>query len=166
MQDIIAEIIKTEGGYVNDPEDSGGETRYGITKGTAYKYGYTGDMKNFPIAMAREIYRDRYLIPIHYDALLEIDQPVADKLADMAVNLGQKAAGRMLQRSLNSLNDSALNEDGLIGPKTLRQVKLCRRKDNLFKAINCLQGAFYIELTERRAKDRKFINGWLANRVS
>ncbi|MVO17393.1 glycosyl hydrolase 108 family protein [Parasedimentitalea huanghaiensis] len=31
MDEITAEIIKREGGYVNDPDDPGGPTKYGIT---------------------------------------------------------------------------------------------------------------------------------------
>ena len=38
---IISEIIRIEGGYVNDPSDSGGETRYGITKAVALENNYT-----------------------------------------------------------------------------------------------------------------------------
>ena len=32
FDDIIDIVIKHEGGYVNDPTDLGGETKYGITK--------------------------------------------------------------------------------------------------------------------------------------
>ena len=46
-QRVIDQIIKVEGGYVNDPSDSGGETNYGITKHVARKYGYKGSMKRF-----------------------------------------------------------------------------------------------------------------------
>jgi len=35
----------------------------------------------------------------------------------------------------------------------------------LCRALNCLQGAYYIELAERREKDERFVYGWLKNRV-
>ena len=45
---IIDEIIRKEGGYVNDPADSGGETNWGITVNRARQSGYNGDMRTMP----------------------------------------------------------------------------------------------------------------------
>ena len=45
---IIDEIIRKEGGYVNDPADSGGETNWGITVSRARQSGYNGDMRTMP----------------------------------------------------------------------------------------------------------------------
>jgi len=43
-QEIINQIIDVEGGYVNDPSGSGGETNFGITEAVARAYGYAGAM--------------------------------------------------------------------------------------------------------------------------
>ena len=59
-----------------------------------------------------------------------------------------------------------------IGPRTLAALKtyIYIRKEVgctvLYRALNALQGAFYISLVERRQKDEKYIFGWFANRVS
>jgi lysozyme family protein len=45
---IIEGILGKEGGYVNNPNDKGGPTRWGITQTTARAYGYSGDMKALP----------------------------------------------------------------------------------------------------------------------
>ena len=51
----IDAILRAEGGYVNDPQDKGGETNYGITVAVARANGYAGPMRDLPVAMARAI---------------------------------------------------------------------------------------------------------------
>ena len=51
----INEIIKVEGGVVNDPNDSGGATNFGITEQVAREYGYTNDMRDLPRVAAVRI---------------------------------------------------------------------------------------------------------------
>jgi lysozyme family protein len=61
--------------------------------------------------------------------------------------------------------------DGDIGPETLQSLQaylLFRRGEGvnvLLKALNCLQGAFYIELAEKREKDEAFVYGWIRTRI-
>ena len=58
--------------------------------------------------------------------------------------------------------------DGDVGPTTLRALRrylAVRDEETLVKALNCLQGSFYIVLSERREKDETFIYGWMKNRV-
>ena len=57
---IIDEIIRKEGGYVNDPADSGGETNWGITVNRARQSGYNGDMRTMPRSVAEQIYAEDY----------------------------------------------------------------------------------------------------------
>ena len=42
-------VLLFEGGYVNDPLDTGGETNFGITKRVAQENGYNEDMKSIPM---------------------------------------------------------------------------------------------------------------------
>ena len=49
-------ILLVEGGYSNDKNDKGGETKYGITKEIAREYGYTGNMRDLTKATAQKIY--------------------------------------------------------------------------------------------------------------
>ena len=175
---VIDNIIEVEGGYVNDPSDSGGETNYGITKRAARKYGYKGSMKDLPRSLAFEIYEKRYWDSMWLDEVQKIvSEKVVKELADTAVNMGVSIASEFLQRSLNVLNNrgqdySDLKVDGHIGVKTLNALKVFMSKRGtegesvLYRMLNCLQGAFYITLAERREKDEKFIFGWFKNRVS
>ena len=52
---VIDAILRAEGGYVNDPQDKGGETNYGITVAVARANGYTGPMRDLTVAVARDI---------------------------------------------------------------------------------------------------------------
>lgn len=170
---IISGIIKAEGGYVNDAADSGGETNFGITATAARAYGYVGDMRYLTWETAFAIYSARYWDAVRGDDLEALSPALAAEVVDSAVNMGTARAGRMLQRALNVLNQGGslypdLTVDGVVGALTVHAIDeyLHARDDGvLLKALNCLQGAFYIELAERREKDERFVYGWLRNRV-
>lgn len=166
---IINEIIRVEGGYVNDPRDSGGETNFGITVAVARANGYNGDMRDMPRSVAFDIYSAKYWDAVRGDDLVELSEAVAEEVVDTSVNMGPGRAGKFLQRALNVLTDAGLKVDGAIGPATLGALRkyMGKRDDEetLCKALNCLQGSYYIDLAERREKDRAFIYGWLKNRV-
>jgi len=174
--EIVAAIIAREGGYSNNLADSGGETMYGITAGVARANGYTGPMRDMPRATAERILAIQYCDVIALDQLEGLSVPIAAEMADTAVNMGPAVAGRFLQRALNVFNKGGtlypdLTVDGKPGARTvaaLRSFLLLRGKDGeavMLKALNCLQGARYIELAEGREKDEAFVYGWIANRV-
>lgn len=167
-QRIIDRIIDVEGGYVNDPSDSGGVTNYGVTEAVARAAGYNGSMRDMPRFVAFDIYTARYWDAVFADQIAGLSERVAEEVVDTAVNMGVGRAAKFLQRSLNVLTPAELKIDGMIGPATISELAsyLSRRDDlTLAKALNCMQGAFYIDLAERRVKDRRFIYGWLKNRV-
>jgi len=174
---VINEIIKKEGGYVNDPSDSGGETNYGITKRVARAYGFKGKMKNLTKDYAYMIYSKLYWDKLKLDDIEDWSSFIAAEMADTGVNMGTGRAARFLQRSLNVLNNKQMyyNDlvvDGQIGNKTIKALKsyfLQRGTEGetvLFNMLNALQGSFYVTLAERREKDEKFVYGWFWNRVS
>ena len=173
---IIDEIIKREGGYVNDPSDSGGETMFGVTVAVARAYGFTGAMITMPRAVAFNIYAAEYRDKLNLDLIELYSATIAEELADTAVNLGASQAAEFFQRALNALNNGGtlypdVVVDRSIGKMTLNAFSgFMKRKDGqaatiMLRALNSLQGAFYINLAERRVKDEKFLAGWLLNRV-
>lgn len=173
---IIDEIIAREGGYVNDPSDSGGETMFGITVAVARANGYTGQMRDMPRATAFNIYAAQYWDKLNLDQIEQRSAPIAEELADTAVNLGTGKAAEFFQRSLNALNNGGtlypdLVVDRSVGGGTLRAFDAFMKGRGvhaaviMLRALNSLQGAFYIDLAERRVKDEKFLAGWLLNRV-
>lgn len=171
VESIIDDVIKAEGGYANDPNDSGGETMYGITKATAKANGYTGEMKDMPRSVAVVIYRTQYVTAPGFEKVIQLSADVAAELVDTGVNMGPSWAGKFLQRSLNALNSSGLDVDGKVGPASIAALKsyLTKRGSQgetvLLRALNSLQCTRYIELTEANSKNATFIYGWIANRV-
>ena len=102
-----------------------------------------------------------------------LSERVAEEVVDSGVNMGTHRAVRFLQRSLNVLNNRGrhyadLTVDGIAGALTLSALAhflTTRNEDVLVRMLNALQGAFYVELAERREKDERFIYGWFLNRV-
>lgn len=173
---IIDEVLKAEGGYVNNPNDPGGETNHGITVKVARAYGYTGAMKDMPQSVAREIYYKIYIVEPGFDKIGMLSQIIAGELIDTGVNMGTKVAAQFLQRCLNAFNLQGsiypdLVVDGDIGNATIQALRayMTHRKADavpvLLSALNCLQGARYIEIVESRQNSENFVFGWFKNRV-
>lgn len=170
---VIDHIIEVEGGYVNDPRDSGGETMFGITVEVARKYGWTGPMNQLPRELAFKIYKEWYWDELCLDDIEKLSPGIAAELADTGVNMGVGRAAEFLQRCLNVFNNQQqyypdINVDRDIGPTTVRTFRSymeTRKESVMLKALNCLQGAFYIELAEKREKDEAWLTGWYDNRV-
>lgn len=171
------EVVGIEGKYSNDPSDSGGETMWGITKATARANGYTGPMSVMALEEAERIYKAEYWDRLGLDAIAGISPGVASEVFEQGVNMGVDRAGRNLQNALNVLNRAGsdypdLTVDGKPGPATARalyQLQFKRGPNGitaLLRALNVLQGAFYIDLATRREKDERFVMGWLLNRVA
>ena len=172
IDDAITAVITKEGGYVNDPRDAGGETKNGITIRTARANGYTGPMRDMPVALAREIYAKQYVIAPGFDKVAALSMPIAAEMVDTGANMGPNVAGRFLQRLLNALNNEGrdypeLLVDGAVGPGTLAAMKtfLAKRgtlgERRLLAALNALQGERYVALTEGRSANKAFMFGWL-----
>jgi len=171
--EILNEIIRIEGGYVKNPNDSGGETNFGITSAVARAYGYHGAMRSLPRYVAFSIYETQYWDAVQGDYLSKLSEAITEEVVDTGVNMGVNRTGLFLQRSLNVLNNREglyrdLKVDGIIGLATISALtRYLEQRDEraLVRALNCLQGAFYIELAERREKDETFVYGWFKNRI-
>lgn len=174
---IIDGIIAREGGYVDNKSDPGGATKFGITEKVARAGGYQGAMQDFPRQLAVEIYTNQYVLAPHFDLVAAISPAIAEEMIDTGVNMGTSVPGPWLQRVLNALNLSGslyqdLKVDGQIGPTTIGALKIFLKYRSIdgerviIRALNCLQGSRYIELTEARQANRTFVYGWLLNRVS
>lgn len=172
IREIIDEIIRVEGGYVDHPNDPGGATKYGITEKVARAAGYKGHMRDLPVTTAYDIYYKDYVVKPGYHRLAEIDPAVAAEVVDTGVNMGPSIAGKFLQRSLNALSGAGLAVDGAVGQRTVNALADFLRLRGqagtkvLLKMLNSLQCVRYIELTESNAKNHSFIYGWVANRVN
>lgn len=104
----LEQVLRHEGGYVHDPRDPGGETRYGISK-RSYP---AEDIKNLTLERAGEIYRRDFWDRCRCD---EMPPAIRMHLFDAAVNSGPVRAIRWLQEA------ARVERDGVIGPITIRE---------------------------------------------
>lgn len=173
----VDRLLAKEGGYSNDPNDSGKETNYGITVGVARRCRYNGLMVNLSVAEAKRIYRIEYWDKLRLDEIAAVAPKIAIELFDTGVNCGTGTAATFLQRCLNVLNRlgkdwADVKVDGDLGSQTIAaliayiNLRGPQGLTVLLTALNCLQGARYIELAERREKDETFVFGWITHRVS
>lgn len=176
IEEFIDDLIEREGGYVNDPNDSGGATKYGITKTVAYNNGFRGDMSELPLELAKEIYRKEYWFDPKFDKIAEIDESMGEMLLNFGVLAGPMTATKMLQRAINVLNRQAtdypdINCDGVLGPLTLNALRIFVGKrgsegKKVARGMLAAQFSVYlIECAERNPKNEMFQYGWQLMRV-
>lgn len=151
FQQIFDRLIGHEGGYVNDLQDPGGETNWGVTKRTAQANGYTGNMKTMTRQQAYEIYRRAFWLRYNCE---QMPDAVAYQFFDAAVNHGFGNASRMLQRAVGVL------DDGIIGKYSLEAINRNPISDTLM-VLNGERLNFYTRLKNFE----RFGKGWV-NRVA
>lgn len=103
-------VVGHEGGYVNDSQDPGGETKYGISK---RQYPHL-DIAALTFDEARQIYLIDYWNAMDCGTFAS---PVALVLFDCAVNQGVGRARKLAQIV------AGVEVDGIIGPKTRAAIK-------------------------------------------
>jgi lysozyme family protein len=170
FEKALAQTLNFEGGYSNDPQDSGGETMYGIIIAEARNYGYLGEMRELPLETAKQIYRKNYWDINHCEEISEWNEPIAFEVFDTGVNMGTRIAAQFFQMAINVMNKdgrlySDIAVDKIIGPTTLMTMrKLGSESDkrNVLKILNILQGARYLSICESHKSQEKFIRGWLS----
>lgn len=140
-------VIGHEGGYVNNPRDPGGETKFGISKRSYPAL----DIKGLTLAEAKAIYKRDF-----WDRCRCNDLPggLAFDVFDAAVNSGPGQAIRWMQRAAN------VADDGVVGPLTLAAVK---RIDP--EAIQARYSGIRLEFMTRLSGWDAFSRGW-ARRVA
>lgn len=162
VESIAAEIVRREGGYVNDPDDPGGATNHGVTLGTlkSLRADVNGDgridvsdVRALTPEKAAEIYVRHYFRGPRLDLLPE---PLQPSVFDMQVNAGANAI-RILQRLMAAFGLS-LAVDGLVGPATARTVEraLAIAPHHLVDAYGIARRNYYYSLADRRPASRKY----------
>lgn len=173
---IITTLLGVEGDYSNNPNDSGGPTRWGVTEKVARANGYIGDMKEYPLESAIDVYVRLFWKPLRGDDIVVLSPAIMQEIFDTNVNCYTGFAAKSLQRCLNVLNDRGkyypdITIDGVIGQQTITCLAayLTRRgkegEQVLLRMLNSLQGTHYITLAESREKDETFVYGWFNHRV-
>ncbi len=162
FEEIIEVVLAHEGGFVDDPDDKGGATNWGVTQAVWEDFledEFTSeDVKGFTREQAIELYEEEFWIPSQAEKL---PAEVREVYFDMCVNHGQRNAVKILQTCVNSKGGN-LEVDGGIGPNTIgacSDLKLwevqVERSGFYWNLV--FKGSFY----GKRNNQAKFIRGWI-----
>ena len=159
-------VLKNEGGYVNDPDDAGGETYKGVARNRNANWaGWINvdllkQRGGFPQNLEQDIdlqilikdlYAVKYWHTVRGDQIE--NQDIATSIFDFGVNAGPATSSRMAQLSCGA------TVDGVIGDKTLE--KLNQIEPELFLAqFKLAKIARYIHICKKNHKYKKFLLGW------
>lgn len=187
--DVFERAVKTvlehEGGFVDDADDPGGATNWGISLRYAVRLGEIDldgdghndldfdmdgdvdaeDIRQMSMAVAVGIYRDQWWDKYGYGELPEFIGP---KVFDLSVNMGARQAHKCLQRACRACGQ-AIADDGIIGNKTQRaidevQLEAWDAEDSfnpLLTAVRSEAAGFYRGLIMADPVRRKYQRGWL-----
>lgn len=166
-------VMGNEGGYSNNPNDTGGETFAGISRKNFPNWegwNQTGEQRAISV---RSFYKKEFWDKLYLDSCAS--QKMATELFDTGVNQGKTTAAIFFQRVLNVINTDSRGKklydnlivDGIIGRQTMYAYNSLDdyHKDMCFKLFNCLQGARYILICENNPSQEIFMMGW-SSRVS
>ncbi|HJU45748.1 MAG TPA: glycosyl hydrolase 108 family protein [Chitinophagaceae bacterium] len=180
-------VRQLEGGYANDPDDTGGETYKGISRRNFPGWGGWQHIDTIKAAgknkasldellesqpalqeMVLAFYKKEFWDVLNLDNFR--DQRIATEVFDTGVNMGTYIAAVFLQKTLNVLNRNQVDYadlpvTGKVGALTTEAVNLQQRPDEVLKVLNCLQGSRYVEICLANAKQEKFLRSWL-NRIT
>ena len=146
---FFSRLIKYEGGYVNDPDDPGGETKYGISK-RSYP---NEDIANLTEARAMQLYYKDYYLRLNIDKIK--NDRIAWQLFDFGVNAGVSRSAKILQKIVGSY------PDGDVGSKTLESVNSFKSRFPLYIYFQSERLKHYMDLTEKNESLLKFLKGWI-----
>ena len=169
INEMIDDILRREGGYVDHPSDPGGPTKFGITQKTLSAYVgrivLKKEVEDLSEDIAREIYERNYYIGPRIDQLPEFIQPF---VFDCAVNHGPRRAIKFVQSVCNQAGyQPALSVDGAMGPNTSNGADWANDNmgDVFLKALIEERRNFYLTIVAANPSQKVFLNGWM-NRVN
>jgi len=162
VDQIARSIVRREGGYVNDPDDPGGATKYGVTIHTMRRLGLditrdgsvdARDVQALSQQQAVDIFKGHYFVRPRIGALPRVLQA---SVFDMYVNAGNNAVN-ILQRLLAEFG-FPVTVDGAIGPQTIEAAQKAAMKAPEFiaDAYGIARRNYYYRLADRRISARKY----------
>lgn len=165
ISEMVDDILRREGGYVDHPDDRGGPTKYGITQKTLSEWREHWVSKREVLDLtedeARDIYLEKYLKAPKIHMLRGSLQP---QLFDCSINHGAVRAIKFLQKVVTAIGVAYLKVDGINGPKTRRAVDKAVRRfgdyDFLNKLIAYRRVEFYCHIVSNDPTQEVFLRGW------
>lgn len=168
----LAKTLRNEGGYVNDPDDPGGETYRGVARLIFGKWnGWTivdqlRKQGGFPLSLDKHeelqrkvdaFYRTSFWDRISGDDIL--NQQVADSIFDFAVNAGVGTSTVLAQHV------AEVEADGVMGEETIRSVNE-KDPEYFLAAFTVAKIARYLSIVNKRPTSRKYFYGWVLRTIN
>ncbi len=162
VRHMAEEIVAREGGYVNDPDDPGGATKFGVTIHTMRRLGLdlTGDgrvdaedVRRISRGQAVEIFLTHYFLR---PRIAELPEALQASVFDMYVNAGSNAV-KILQRLLRQMGET-VSVDGAIGPRTIAATAraYANAPNHMADAYGIARRNYYFRLADQRPASRKY----------
>jgi lysozyme family protein len=162
VDELTDEVIRREGGYVNDPDDPGGATNFGVTIHTMRRLGLdldgdgdvdSRDVRALTRSQAVDIFKRHYF---EKPGISLLPEPLQPSVYDMYINAGGNAVF-ILQRLVKQMGEDVVI-DGALGPNTAAAVDRAYRKapDYMVDAYGIARRNYYFRLADRRAASRKY----------
>ncbi len=148
---VIADILIEEGGYVDDPNDPGGATNFGITQATADEFNL-GPVKELTAQRATQFYAG-YFTSLCIDQIP--DPHVFALVADAVVNHGPGLGIGWLQTAVHAVSD------GVLGPKSLAALNAVTEWQAIYADVLSQRINFYGHIISVRPGNAEFAKGWL-----
>lgn len=172
FNNAIQLVLQHEGGWVDNSNDPGGATNYGISLRFLADHPHEGDfdgdgdvdaedIKNMTRDQAIGIYKEFWWDKYGYGQIP--DQTIATKVFDFSVNMGASRAHKILQTALNNAYSLKLTVDGSLGPASYSVLAAIKDGDDEQRLITALcdaAWAFYQGLIAGNPKLQVFANGW------
>ena len=162
VREIAKEIVEREGGYVNDPDDPGGATNFGVTIHTMRRLGLDLDRDGDVDAQDVQRLTRRQALDIfvtHYferPLIAELPEPLHATVFDMYVNAGGNAI-KILQRLLSEMGYPCV-VDGALGPNSIAAARaaFAAAPQHLVDAYGIARRNYYFRIADRRPASRKY----------
>lgn len=167
VDQMIEDILRREGGFVNHPLDRGGATNFGVTQQTLSRYlgrkASVEEVRNMSRDLAKTIYEQNYYLGPGIHRLPESIQPF---VFDSGVNHGPRRAIRFVQNVCNDAGFGPIDVDGAVGPQTERVTKFAEKHmgEAFLAALIEERRNFYLLIVENNPSQEVFLRGWM-NRI-
>lgn len=186
------QLMKVEGGFVDDPVDRGGATKYGISLRFLIAEGQIDgdgdgradfdldmdgdidglDVRRLTLGDAKYLYWRCFWLR---GRMAMLPRPLGEAVFDQAVNGGLVAAGKLLQRAVNTClltakyasKPTALKVDGQIGQSSREAVMWVLRypglgMPELLATYRAAAAQRYRSIVANNPSQKRFLKGWLA----
>ncbi|SFP61296.1 glycoside hydrolase family 108 protein [Hydrogenimonas thermophila] len=173
----LKRVLKYEGGYINDPDDTGGKTYKGISSkfhpdwqgwkiidelSVVDGYEKTLDENEKLNELVEKFYYSSWKA-CGAENVDGIYPTIAVEYFDSVVNMGQKRAVKLLQKSVNKvLQREFIKEDGILGPVTLQALDIAVDMNiDINFTYKHLRAKKYVKIVQKNPKNLKFLGGWI-----